>query len=98
MKLNFCSEYDEFTMFLSGFKVGADAVVFDKEVEESLLCKIVSIVEDGEPEGKVDYEADFLITDGEFMVGVDVVRPAKTPNEFQPFIDEYFADPRTQYC
>ncbi len=98
MKLMFCSEYNEFSMFLTEFKIGAEAVVFDKEAEGSLLCKVVNITEDENAQGKGDYEAEFVIPDGNFMVGVDVTRPEKYPNEFYPAIKEYEENPRALYC
>lgn len=96
MKLRYCSEYNDFTMFLTHFMVGAEAVVFDKDVQESLLCKIVDISETDNAKGA--YEAKFIIPDGIFSVGVDVIRSETQPNEFYPAIKEFHEDQRAIYC
>lgn len=98
MTLKFCSEYRDFVMFLSEFKVGSEAIVLDKDVEGCLLCKISSIVENGDVGNNSGYEADFIIPDGEFMVGVEVIRPENYPNEFKPLISEFFSNPTSVYC
>ena len=94
--LKYCSEYKDFSMFLTEFKVGSEAIVFDKDAEASVLCKIVDIQEHGHADG--DYEGEFVIPDGTFMVGVNVIRPENYPNEFEPLIKEFFKSKTGFYC
>ena len=87
MKLKYASEYTEFTMFLSELEVGADAIVFDKDAECSLLCKVVGISEDGRV--NATYDAEFITPYGNFMVGVECIRPETYPNEFFPLMKNF---------
>ena len=96
MKLKFCSEYNDFSMFLTEFKLGADAVVYDRDAGYC-LCKVVDITENVNSAAG-DYTAMFVIPDGDFFVGVDYVRSAESPNEFLPLVEEYLKDKSRFYC
>lgn len=96
MKLRYCSEYQGYTIFLTEFKPGADAVVFDADAGYC-LCKVSDIVENGDS-ATGDYSAEFVIPDGSFFVGVECVRSAHSPNEFLPDVREFFKSRDTHYC
>ena len=87
MKLKYCSEYQDFSMFLTEFKLGSDAVVFDRDAGYC-LCKVVGIAENTNSVPG-NYAALFSIPDGDFFVGVDYVRSAESPNEFESAVKEY---------
>ena len=103
MRLKYCSEYDNFAMFLSEPVVGKEAIVMDKESWTCYLCKIINVTDEEAMTGTYEattgtYEACFVTNDRSFFVDVDIVRQEAYPGEFIKYIVEFVYNKDKCYC
>ena len=102
-KLLFMSEYDDFTMFLTGIKEGSEAIVFDNDRGCCFLGKVTEYEEEDMDDKEIkvldgDYNAEFVLDKGIFYVGVDTIRPEAYPDEFLPYIKDCIVSNYGESC